>query len=62
MDGATELLAEADMSFCMVDVKMIVSEVVELIFGEAQFPRDVTPADGKGIVMFDDEGHGTVTK
>ena len=62
MDGATELLTEAGMSFCVVDVKMIASEEFELIFGEAQFPGDITPADGKSIVMFDDEGHGMVTK
>ena len=62
MDGAAGLLAEVGMGLCMVEVKMIVSEEVELIFGEAQFPGDITPADGESIVMFDDEGHGTVTK
>ena len=62
MDGATELLTEAGVSFCMVKVKMVASEEVKLIFGEAQFPGDVTPTDGESIVMFDDEGHGTVTK
>ena len=62
MDGATELLAEAGMSFCMVKVKMVAPEEVKLIFGEAQFPGDITPVDGESIVVFDDEGHGTVTK
>ena len=62
MDGVTERLAEAGVGFCVVKVKMIVSEEVELVFCEAQFPGDVTPADGEGIVMFDDEGHGIVTK
>ena len=62
VNGATELLAEAGVSFCMVKVKMIASEEVELVFGEAQFPGDITPADGESIVMFDDEGHGIVTK
>ena len=62
VDGATELLAEAGVSFCMVEVEMIASEEVELIFGETQFPGDITPADGESVVMFDDEGHGTVTK
>ena len=62
MDGATELLAEAGMSFCVVEVKVIVSKEVELILGESQFPGDITPVDGEGIVVFDDEGHGVVTK
>ena len=62
MDGATELLAEAGVSFCVVEVKVIVSEEVELILGESQFPGDITPVDGEGIVVFDDEGHGVVTK
>ena len=62
MDGAAGLLAEAGVGFCMVEVKMIASEEVELISGEAQFPGDVTPADGESVVVFDDEGHGTVTK
>ena len=62
MDGAAELLAEAGVDFCMVDVKMVASKVVELIFGEAQFPGDVVPADGEGVVVFDDEGHGVVVK
>ena len=62
VDGATELLAEAGMSFCVVEVEMIASEEVELIFGEAQFPGDITPAEGESVVVFDDEGHGTVTK
>ena len=62
VDGAAGLLAEAGVGFCMVEVKVVTSKVVELIFGEAQFPGDVTPADGEGVVMFDDEGHGAVVK
>ena len=62
MDGAACLLAKAGVGFCMVEVKLVTSEVVELIFGEAQFPGDVIPADGEGIVVFDNEGHGTVVK
>ena len=62
MDGATELLAEAGVSFCMVEVKMIAFEEVELIFGEAQFPGDITPVDGESVIVFDDEGHGVVAK
>ena len=62
MDGAAGLLAEAGMGLCVVKVKMIASEEVELIFGEAQFPGDIAPADGESVVVFDDEGHGTVAK
>ena len=62
MDGAAELLTEAGVSFCVVEVKMVASEEVELVFGETQFPGDVTPADGKGVVVFDGEGHGMVVK
>ena len=62
MDGATELLAEAGVCFCVVEVEMVASEEVELIFGEAQLPRDVTPVDGEGVVVFDDERHGMVVK
>ena len=62
MDGATELLTEAGMSFCVVEVKMVASEEVELIFGETQFPGDITPVDRESVVVFDDEGHGMVVK
>ena len=46
----------------MVEVKVVTSKVVELILGETQFPGNVTPADGEGVVVFDDEGHGIVVK
>ena len=62
MDGTAELLAEAGVGLHMVKVKMVVSKVVKLIFGEAQFSGDIAPADGESIVMFDDEGHGMVVK
>ena len=62
MDGAAGLLAKAGVGFCVVEVKVVTSKVVELILGETQFPGNVTPADGEGIVMFDDEGHGIVVK
>ena len=62
MDGAAGLLAEAGVGLCMVEVKVIASEEVELISGEAQFSGDITPVDGESVVVFDDEGHGTVTK
>ena len=62
MDGAAGLFAKAGVGLCVVEVKMVTSEVVELVFGEAQFPGDVTPADREGIVVFNDEGHGMVVK
>ena len=62
MDGTAELLTEAGVSFCVVEVETVAPKEVELVLGEAQFPGDVTPADGKGIVVFDGEGHGMVVK
>ena len=62
MDGAAGLLTEAGVSLCVVKAEMVASEEVELVFGETQFPGDVTPANGKGVVVFDDEGHGMVVK
>ena len=41
---------------------MVMSKVVELVLGEPQFPGNVAPADGEGVVVFDDEGHGIVVK
>ena len=46
----------------MVEIEVVVLKVVELILGEIQFPGEVTPAEGEGIVMFWDEGHGVVIK
>ena len=62
MDGAAEFLAETGVGLSVVEVKVVASEVVKLVFGEAQFPENITPADGEGVVMFDDEGHGIVVK
>ena len=62
MDGAAKLLAEPGVGLSMVKVKVVASEVVKLVFGEAQFPGNITPADGEGVVVFDDEGHGIVVK
>ena len=41
---------------------MVAPEEVKLVFGETQFPGDVAPADGEGVVVFDDERHGMVVK
>ena len=62
MDGAAEFFTEAGVGFCVVEIKMVAPEEVELVFGETQFPGDVTPADGEGVVVFDDERHGMVVK
>ena len=62
MDGATGFFAKTGVGLCMVKVKVVMSEVVELIFGETQFPGNVVPADGEGVVVFDDEGHGMMVK
>ena len=62
VDGAARLLTEARVGFCMVEVKVVVLKVIELVLSKAQFPGDVTQVDGEGIVMFWDEGHGVVVK
>ena len=62
MDGAARLLAEAGVSFGVVKVKVVELKVFELVFGEAQFPGNICPPDGKGVVMFWGEGHGVMVK
>ena len=49
MDGATCLFTEARVSLCMVQIKFSVVEEVKLVDGEAEFPRDVGPMDGRGF-------------
>ena len=41
VDRATGLLTEAGVGFSMVEVKALKSKVLELVFGEAQFPGNV---------------------
>ena len=62
VDGAAGFLAEASMGFGVVKVKVVEVEELELIFGEAQFPRDITPPDREGVVVCWDEGHGVKVK
>ena len=62
VDGAARVLAEARVGFHMVKIKVVVLKVSELILGETQFPGEVTPAEGEGVVMFWDERHGIVVK
>ena len=42
--------------------KFVEAKVLELVLGEAQFPGDISPVEGKSIVVFDDTGHGEVVK
>ena len=62
MDGTAGVPTEVGVRLCVVEVEMVASEEGELVLGETQFPGDVVPADGKGVVVFDDEGHGMVVK
>ena len=62
VDGATSSLAEARMGVSVIEGEFVETKILELVFGETQFPGDVGPADGKGVVVFDDEGHGMVVK
>ena len=62
MDGAAGVPTEPGVCFGVVDVKVIASKICELVLGEAQFPGDVAPADGKSVVVFWDERHGVVVK
>ena len=62
MDGTAEVPTEVGVRLCMVEVEMVAPEEGELVRGETQFPGDVAPADGKGVVVFDDERHGMVVK
>ena len=62
VDRAAGLLAEAGVGFGMVEVKVAEAEEFELVYSEAQFPRDITPPDGEGVVVWLNEGHGIVVK
>ena len=62
MDGAPASFTEGRVGMSMVKGEFVETEVFELVFGEAQFPRDVGWADGESVVVFDDEGHREVVK
>ena len=62
VNGATQLLAKAGMSFGVVEVEVTEAEIFELVHGEAQFPRDVKPPDREGVIVWLNEGHGIVVK
>ena len=62
MDGAARPSAEGRVGVGVIEGEFMEAKIFELVLGEAQLPRDVCPADGEGIVVFDDEGHGEVVK
>ena len=62
MDRAAGVLAEARVGFCVINIEVVVLKEVELVLSETQFPGNVAPADGEGVIMFWDEGHGVIVK
>ena len=62
VDGAAWFLTEAGVGFSVVKVKIVKLKVLELVFGEAQFPGNVCPPDGEGIVMCWNERHSVMVK
>ena len=62
VDGAAGFLAEASMGFGMVEVEVVELKVFELVLGETQFPGNINPPDGEGIIVWSNEGHGVVVK
>ena len=50
------------MGLRMVEVEVVASKIIKLVLSEAQFPGDVAPADGEGVVVWSNEGHGIVVK
>ena len=62
MNGAIGIFAEVGVGFGVVNVELMEVKVLELVFGEAQFPGNVSSIDRKGVIMFWGEGHGEVVK
>ena len=62
VDGAARPFTKGRVSVGVIEGEFVEAEILELVHSEAQFPRDVSWADGEGIVVFDDEGHGEVVK
>ena len=57
VNGAAGLLIEAGVGFGVVEDKVVESEEFELVFGETQFPGNVNPPDGEGVVVSWGKGH-----
>ena len=53
MDRTAGFLTEAGVDPHVVKVEVVVVEEVELVNGEAQFPRDVGPVDGGFNILQD---------
>ena len=62
MDRAVLSLTEGRVGLGVFKGKFIETKIFELVNSEAQFPRDVVRADGEGVVVLDDKGHGEVVK
>ena len=62
VDGAAGFLTEASVGFGVIKVEVTEAEEPELVYGKTQFPRDITPPDGEGVVVWSNEGHGVVVK
>ena len=62
VDGTSRFLTEAGVSFGMVEVEVMESEIFELVEGEAQLPGDFGGSDGESVVMCWDERHGVIVK
>ena len=70
MDGAANRSTEVGVELGVIHVKFVSSEKVELVDGEAKFPRDVSPVEGGrfdflwGFLGFSSAGvrHGIVFK
>ena len=70
MDGATCRPTEMGVELGVADVEVVSSQEVELMDGEAEFPQDVGPVEGRrfdflrGFLGFSLTGvrHGTVFK
>ena len=70
MDGAANRLTEVGVELGVTHVKFVSSEKIELVDGEAEFPRDVSPVKGgrfdflRGFLGFSSTGvrHGIVFK
>ena len=49
MDRATDFSAEVGMGVGVVQVEFVMAEKVELVDGEAEFPRDISPMEGRRV-------------
>ena len=69
VDGTTSLLAKARVGSGMVKIELADAEEFKLVYGEAEFPGDVSPMDrsrgdfwGDFLFCSAGRGHGVVFK